>query len=141
MHNKELDVGKVSTTENPADLPTKHLKLETVLKHVSELGGRVEQRRASTALKLNAVAKDSWDTSGAESGRWIRQHKKLRACLFTPMKVAGGPITGNEVGSRRITRGVFKDGERFIHEDNWRASADPHFRLTRLWQGVTEFVT
>ena len=41
--NKEISVEKVGTNDNPADLLTKHLKLEAVLKHVQAMGGRSEK--------------------------------------------------------------------------------------------------
>ena len=39
VNNKELIVNKVGTNENVADLLAKHLKLETILKHVHAMGG------------------------------------------------------------------------------------------------------
>ena len=45
---KEISVSKVGTNENPADLLTKHLKLETVLKHVQAMGGCSRRSGATT---------------------------------------------------------------------------------------------
>ena len=59
--------------------------------------------------------------------------------LFTPMKVANGPLSGSEVSGRRVTTGEFEDGEKFVLEDNWKTAEDPHMLLPKHWRGVTTF--
>ena len=65
--NKELTVEKVGTHDNPADLLTKHLKLDTIIKHVRTMGGELRDKRAETALKLQQLAASSTDSWRRES--------------------------------------------------------------------------
>ena len=132
---KEISVGKVGTNENPADLLTKHLKFETVLKHVQAMGGVLKEKRDDNALKLQLLA-DAWCR---ESPQWTRIHTKPRISLFTPMKVARGPTAGSEVGEWRTTEGVYQDGTTFLVKDRWKAAADPHAHLAQPWTGITTF--
>ena len=136
VSNKELSVTKVRTEDNPADILTKYLKSETLLKHTEALGGRLETRRADGALRIAAVGRsDRW----LEDDDWTRVHTKPRLCLFTPMKVAGGPKGSNEVGRSRTTHGEYADGEKFIIEDDWISVDNPHRKLKGWWTGYTVF--
>ena len=139
VHEKELAVRKVGTSENPADMLTKALKRETINKHVKFVHGYICTSRASSALSINCVNRsDHWQT---KSGKTIvRIHAKPRDCLFTPMKVAGGPMQSQMLEGLRLTIGQFKDGENFVVEDDWKNSSDPHRRLKQPWTGCTVFV-
>ena len=55
------------------------------------------------------------------------------------MKVAKGPMSAEEVGRIRVTRGVFEDKERFEMTDFWRTCKEPHKNLKKLWTGSTTF--
>ena len=96
--NKELAVHKVATTENPADLLTKHLKLETILKHVHGMGGRFELGKISEGLTIGTVGGRWTDAWVKAEDKWVRRHNRARMCLFTPMKVVGG--AGRQQGVR-----------------------------------------
>ena len=141
VYNGELEVQKVGTHENPADLLTKYVKAELIARHLESLHGRLEDHRANTALRVNNIfVKDSWLTRGSSgNGTWTRVHNTPRFCLFTPMKVARGPGRGDEVGDVRVTHGRYDDGEAFVIEDDWRRSGAPHRRLARHWTGFTSF--
>ena len=53
--NGDLEVHKVAGAENPADLMTKHLAVETMLKHMAALNMEFPVGRASLALSLSHV--------------------------------------------------------------------------------------
>ena len=40
---------------------------------------------------------------------------------------------------RRITEGIFADGERFKIEDSWRSDGSAHRVLAQPWTGVIVF--
>ena len=141
VNNKQLAVEKVSTHDNPADVLTKNLKAETILKHITALRGRLETKRAETALKINGVVRDQWlHPAGRDGKTWCRSHSTPRLCLFTPMKVARGPLYAQEVGEVRVTYGEYEvTGEKFVIQDNWKESTAPHKNLQRHWAGFTVF--
>ena len=58
----------------------------------------------------------------------LSEHSKPRETLFTPMKVAGGPLAADQAQSSRITVGKLIDGQDFVLVDNWKTSAEPHRR-------------
>ena len=139
IQRETLAMKKVGTDENMADLLTKSLKPETMLRHMEALGIEVEAGRAATALKIQAVERrDSWARKGREV--WQRQHDKPRTSLFTPMKVAGGPRNGGDIGGWRITAGRCTDGKEFVFKDEWKILENPHQLLSKPWTGTTTFV-
>ena len=144
VSKKELDLEKVPTQDNPADALTKYLKAETLLKHIEAMGGRLEEVRAKTALKLNRLQEtnaDHWVSQAEceEDTTWTRAHRKPRLCLFTPMKVAKGPLHGDDVGDVRVTIGKYVDGEEFFIADEWKRSEHPHEQMRTHWTGFTTF--
>ena len=83
---------------------TKGLKRELLDEDVSFVGGYVCGSRDKSALTLNAVGQsDKWELRN--DAVLVRAHAKPRECLFTPMKVAGGPKDGNKIGRARVTFG------------------------------------
>ena len=116
---------------------TKFLKAELNEKHVKALTCRTGNGRAEAALRIAGVfAKDSWAEKGED---WVRCHRRPRRCLFTPMKVPNGPTHVAEVGKKRVTKGVFEDGEEFVIVDDWTKSREPHENLGKCWTGKTTF--
>ena len=118
---------------------TKGLKREPLNEHVKNVGGYTTSVKARSALSLGTVQhSDSWDT---EDGRlFVRRHDKMRECLFTPMKVAGGPKAAEELQGYRCTIGRYKSGQIFKIVDDWKLSKTPHQRLQEAWSGHTIFV-
>ena len=139
IQDKKLTVTKVGTSENPADLLTKFLKAETVEKHIKYMYLEVTDKRAKSALKIQNInfEGDQWKL---DAHGWTRFHRKSRCCLFTPMKVPGGPTNHKDVGEFRITPGKFLSGEPFNHIDKWRTTSEPHANLGEAWSGHTKFV-
>ena len=143
ISNKELEVQKIGTHDNPADIATKNLKAEILNRHIANIGGAFPIAQTSTALTINAleagkVVKDAWHRA---EGQIVRMHRKPREALFTPMKVAGGPLSAGEIFGRRLTIGRFMSGKAFILEDNWKTAAEPHRRLEEPWTGTTLFTS
>ena len=146
VKNKELSISKVPTELNPADLMTKGLKEELIYRHLKFMNFKVDNTRAKTAPKLQAVVgpSDSWEKLNEQArrrGNWIRRHDKPRGALFTPMKIAGGPTQASRVASQRITIGVYANGEKFHLVDDWKCAAEPHRRMPRPWTGTTIFAS
>ena len=80
---------------------------------------------------------DYWECRG-QNGIWRRKHNKSRLALFTPYRVPRGPPKSCRLMMLRKTVGVFDDGEKFTHIDNWNATAMQHKVLDRSWTGYTE---
>ena len=115
----------------------KNLKTEALSRHVQNVGGWLPETSASTSLTINGLDRaDAWSYS---ESYLVRTHSKPRETLFTPMKVAGGPLAADQVQSSRITVGKFIDGQDFVLVDNWKTSAEPHRRLQSAWTGRTIF--
>lgn len=63
----------------------------------------------------------------------------MEASLFTPFRIKKGPGSGTRLLSRRVTRGVTVEGEKFEIEDDWRDPACSHRTLGCAWSGRTFF--
>ena len=61
--------------------------------------------------------------------------------MFTPMKVAKGPVNAQAVGDWRVTIGEFVSGGSFCKVDEWKTMNEPHEQLPRPWKGTTYFVS
>ena len=137
--NKSMAVKKVGTKENLADMLTKGLKREPLSEHIKTVGGYTSSVKAKSALSLGAIQRsDAWE---AKDGRLlVRRHNKWRECLFTPMKVVGGPRAAEELQGYRCNIGRFKSCQTFKMVDDWKTSKAPHQRLQEAWSGHTIFV-
>ena len=63
--------------------------------------------------------KDVWSSRG-DDGRWLRDHRRTRQALFTPMRVANGPsIDAQLVRIRRTTGSDFSTLRNFEIIDDW----------------------
>ena len=111
--NKSIAVKKVGTKENPADMLTKGLKREPLSEHIKNVGGYTTSVKAKSALSLGAIQRsDAWE---AKDGRLlVRRHNKWRECLFTPMKVVGGPRAAEELQGYRCIIGRFKNCKKWF---------------------------
>ena len=74
-----------------------------------------------------------------KKGTWRRAHQSWRRSLFTPMKVAGGPVHGGDLQACRWTQGIRKDGTKFEIEDDWKDPSRAHLLLPFEWRGHTTF--
>ena len=135
---EKLRIVKVGTDANPADLMTKCLKAETVSDHLKALGFFLQGGRAETAPEIMSLATNRDDTWGKDG--ITRTHNRERYCLFTPMKVAGGPKNGAAIGDVRVTKGVYSNGMDFCHIDRWKTAKDPHRAMLLPWRGTTSFI-
>ena len=50
-----------------------------------------------------------------------------------------GPAHPDKLEGKRITTGVFADGEKFVLEDGWREPGLAHRVLNKPWTGTTKF--
>ena len=141
-----LPIHKVQGTENPADLMTKGLSEKVVHKYLKLMAMDWVSGRAAAAAQLhyfNVAGRayrsgDSWDGIGAR-GVLRRCHATWRRALFSPMKVRGGPKSGKELLSRRVTTGKKQDGTKFTIEDDWKVRTNAHRVLPFAWVGHTAF--
>ena len=109
-HRKKIAAHKVGTRDNPADMLTKGLERELLEEHVAFVNGHIRSKRDRSALKLNSMSvSDAWAKGGSRGGVITRIHLKPSEALFTPIKVARGPIDAKEFGSLRLTIGQFED--------------------------------
>ena len=79
--------------------------------------------------------KDSWRN---ETSCWIRECRRNRRALFTPIGTKDGPniyiLTGE-----RITRVFYCDGTKDIIRDSWLDDGSTHRILKKPWTGSTYF--
>ena len=61
--------------------------------------------------------------------------------MFTPMKVAKGPVNALAVGDWRVTVGEFVSGGSFCKVEEWKTMQEPHEQMPRPWKGTTYFVS
>ena len=146
MQSGKLQVVKVGTDANPADLMTKHLKEDTVKAHLEWLGYSTRAGRAASAPGLQSCGSI---ISSGEADKWIpasqpdgfaRLHRKARRAMFTPMKVAKGPVNALAVGDLGVTVGEFVGGGSFCKVEEWKTMREPHEQMPKPWRGATYFV-
>ena len=153
---------KVPGPYNCADLMTKHVPAELIKRHTERMSLEFQEGRAEKAAKLQSIAKaqrqkqaqdsmlsacekydsghrqDKWISRGGD-GEWVRLHDTPRRSLFTPCRVARGPAHPDKLEGKRVTTGVFADGEKFVLEDGWREPGLAHRVLNKPWTGTTKF--
>jgi len=140
----DLTAQKVAGVDNPADLLTKYLAAQDIIRHAENIGHTLHDTRAEmmpALVKCSTVTfdEDEKDTWVREDGRAVRRHGQPRWCLFTPLRVEGAP-TVRSLTSTRITEGEYCDtGETFKRVDNWTTRSTAHARMTRRWTGMTTF--
>ncbi len=140
----DLETQKVDGPSNPADLLTKHLGAQDIVRHTESIGYTLHTDRADMAPELSGRSTVSVDN--APEDEWIenteqveRRHKRPRTSLFTPLRVRGAPTVA-ALTATRITTGTYIDtGESFRVADNWTCRGTAHRNLTRPWTGTTTF--
>ena len=58
--------------------------------------------------------------------------------MFTPMKIAKGPKSGDE-GMYRHTYGAYTNGNAFQVVELWKEISDPHRMMDQAFIGITRF--
>ncbi len=140
----DLETQKVDGPSNPADLLTKYLGAQDIVRHTESIGYTLHTDRADIAPEL--TGKSTVNVDNAPEDEWIegideveRRHKRPRTSLFTPLRVRGAP-TAAALTANRITVGTFMDnGESFRVADNWTCRGTAHRDLIRPWTGITTF--
>ncbi len=145
LRRGDFQVRKVPGKQNPADLLTKHLPAQEIQSHMESLGFVTSASRAALTPQLSSLGaraarktqEDAWKIEGYGV---IREHRRPRTTLFTPLRVAGAP-PGKALTSTRVTRGEhLDDGESFVRTDNWTTRGTAHLCLSRRWVGSTTFL-
>lgn len=152
VQNGDLSVHKVNGKENPADLMTKHLSIAEVQKHLRALRIDTSTDRATVAPRLARATQCDHDDSsvneegGGEdswrspNGETVREHKRARRTLFTPLRISGAPPV-KALTPTRITHGEYCDnGQKFRVVDCWTSRTTAHRPMGRLWTGTTTFL-
>ena len=99
---------KVAGAENQADLMTKHLPADTMLKHMAALNIEVPAERTSLAPSSSLASKavsghDGWSGDGVYA---IQNHTEPRWRFFAPSRINGqGPI--KTIMATRVIEGMF----------------------------------
>ncbi len=139
-----MQTEKVCGPNNPADLLTKHLPAQDIVRLAESVGVTLHSDRADLAPELAGTStvniddplEDQW-IEGTEEVE--RQHKRPRTCLFTPLRVKGAP-TAAALTATRITAGAYCDtNESFRIVDHWTCRGTAHRDLGRPWTGPTRF--
>ena len=141
----DLQTVKVCGPNNPADLLTKHLPAQDIVRHSEAIGVTLHSDRADMAPELAGTSTVSVDN--APEDQWVenteeveRQHKRPRTRLFTPLRVQGAP-TAAALTATRITMGTYcGTDESFRIVDNWSCRGTAHRDLGRPWTGTTRFL-
>ena len=140
----DLQAKKVPGTENPADMLTKHVSAGDLVRHAENLGVSLHSSRAEIAPHLAGVSTielddneiDDWCEDGDEV---IREHRRPRTTLFTPLRVQGAPPV-KMLANVRITEGKYCDnGEAFHVVDTWTSRSTAHTSMPRRWIGSSKF--
>ena len=142
--NEEFDVAKIPGEENPADVLTKNVPADILMRHLESMNIELKDDRAESAPNLMMIQGDPQGGPGDiwELGRAqiTRHHERPRSELFTPRRVGGAPPS-RALTSTRVTKGRFlDDGSEFSWTDSWRARSTAHRDLGRLWMGTTMFI-
>ena len=155
----DFQLGKIEGAKNPADLMTKHLSAQDMLRHMAALRVHSELSRAAAAPKLSRISggpagennnlnifideseeEDYWQQNESSPTEMVRIHAKPRRALFTPLRVSGAP-PGRCLTPARVTKGVFiNTGEPFSWTDTWTARSTAHQWLKGPWMGSTTFL-
>ena len=94
-----------------------------------------EERNCVEESTVKEVIKGS-----IERGGWTRVHKKLRMSKFTPMKIAQGPRSVEEVGEWRLTFMKAEGDSKWKYSvEDWRRLENPH-KVVRPFRGFSAFV-
>lgn len=140
VRNDELDIVKVPGKQNPADLFTKNVPAELLLRHTARLGIVLGSGRATSAPQLNATRQGRLDWAHPRDrhhddaqGTWqirgdtvVRTHDRPRRELFNPLTVNGAP-PAEALASMPVTTGRFVlSGRTLRHTDTWTNRASAH---------------
>ncbi len=111
--------------------------LQMELDTANKLEGEIEIEDVDIDFgALDGGSKDEWRVS--DDG-CAREHRRVRTCLFTPLRVSGAP-PAKELCNVRVTVGQFCDSKRVFRIcDAWTSRADAHRCLEAPWRGVTYF--
>ena len=86
---------------------------------------RSSERVENMLIELDEGEFDQILTENFTNCSWIRRHDKLRQTLFTPMKVAKGPVDSSDVDGLRIS--LMRRSDKFLMKtDEWKEAEDPH---------------
>ncbi len=96
-------------------------------------GGRGDRNADAV---VGVAQEDCWSRDGVFV---VRERRRARTELFTPLHVSGSP-TAKGLTPTRVTEGRFADGTTFRRVDAWRCSTNAHLPLGRPWCGRTLFL-
>ena len=137
-------MAKIPGEDNPADVLTKNVPADILMRHLESMNVELKDDRAAAAPNLMIIQGDpqggpgdAWELGKAQI---TRHHERPRRELFTPRRVGGSPPS-RALTSTRVTKGRFlDDGTEFAWTDSWRARSTAHQDLGRLWMGTTMFI-
>ena len=81
---------------------------------------------------------DRWKSRGSE-GNWHRWHTSPRLSLFTPYKVAKGPVSNVGLQRHRLTYRITVEGRSFELDNVWTKQERAHMALDEPWVGYAVF--
>ena len=163
---KIVPLTKIPGEGNSADLMTKHLSINMILRHMLKLNLTHVGGRSDAAAKLHAIGEvpapcyrgrstmksvslidpismravgDYWSERG-EQGRWVRVHVDPRVVRFDPWRAPRGPGRKTKLKPDRITQGIYENGDNFQETDEWQNVNRVDRSVSHPWTGRTIFI-
>ncbi len=96
--------------------------------------GAKDDRTADSDVGVTQL--DAWRQEGVFV---VREHRRFRHELFTPLRVSGAP-SAKALTPTRITEGVYANGQSFRRVDAWTSRSHAHMHVERPWRGRTLFL-
>ena len=100
----------------------------------SRPSGARDDRTADSDVGVTQL--DAWRQEGDFV---VREHRRYRHELFTPLRVSGAP-SAKSLTPTRITEGVYANGQGFRRVDAWTSRSQAHLHVERPWCGRTLFL-
>ena len=166
---KIVPLNKIPGEISTADLMTKHLAINMIIRHMTNLNMFHVGGRSEAAAKLHSLeepmtpartsgraipisdsvprrsSSDYWAEKG-EHGRWVRIHVEPRSNRFDPWMAPKGPGRKTRLRAMRRTQGTFENGKTFNDEDEWQLEKgekdklDVFDEIQTRWIGKTIFL-
>ena len=151
---------------NSADLMTKHLSINMILRHMLKLNFAHVGGRSDAAANIHAIGElptpcyrgrsltrsvsfidpisrravgDYWSERG-EQGRWFQVHVDPRLVRFDPWRALRGPSRKTKLKPDRITHGIYENGDNFKETDEWQNVSRFDRSVSHPWTGRTIFI-
>lgn len=126
---RKLPLEKANGTDNLADLTTTNVDVVNINKYMVFRNLCFGTGRPAAAAMAHSADRstdgDTWASRG-HGGVWVIRHRPWRSELSTPVKINKGPGSSVRLLSKRVSRGVNAQGQKFELVDDWRDPKQAH---------------